>query len=289
MWLVAVFVLLAIVREGRATQCDFPQSLCFDSEVSLESLSELETAIDALITPPSSFVKPSELETLVNSIKSAVQQPLNYETCRDVPAGSPSGLYLLRGEFREPQYAYCDMQYSGGGWLVFQNRFNGQTNFQLTWTLYQNGFGNMQDGEFWWGLDKLYRQTNIAPHELAVVLEDFDGVKVEARYSDFQIGDASENYRMNILGTYSGTAGDSMFRCRNMMFSTSDRDNDIWPAACAVTYTGAWWYSDCHDSNLNGQYLRGTFTNRGTGMTWKTFREQFYSVKTTRMLIRKKV
>uniref|UniRef100_A0AAG5DE76 Fibrinogen C-terminal domain-containing protein n=1 Tax=Anopheles atroparvus TaxID=41427 RepID=A0AAG5DE76_ANOAO len=269
MWFVATLVLLVVaVREGLSTHCDFPQSLCFDSEPVLENLSNLENAIDELTTTPASFTTTAELESLVDSVTAAVQRPLSYETCRDVPAGSPSGLYLLRGEFREPQYAYCDMQYSGGGWLVFQYRFNGQTNFQLTWSLYQNGFGNLQSGEFWWGLDKLYRQTNIAPHELAIVMEDFDGAKAEAS---------------NLNGS------DSLRRSQNMMFSTSDRDNDIWPGACAVTYTGAWWYSDCHDGNLNGQYLNGSTPIRAVGMTWKAFREQNYSLKTSRMMIRKKI
>ena len=39
------------------------------------------------------------------------------------------------------------------------------------------------------------------------------------------------------------------------MFSTKDRDNDE-PTErnCAVYYSGAWCFKDCHNSNRNGQY-----------------------------------
>ena len=41
-----------------------------------------------------------------------------------------------------------------------------------------------------------------------------------------------------------------------MQFSTKDKDNDQAGRHCAATYQGAWWYKDCHHSNLNGLYLK---------------------------------
>ena len=62
------------------------------------------------------------------------------------------------------------------------------------------------------------------------------------------------------------------------MFSTKDRDNDIWSAGhCALKYKGAWWYKNCHNSNLNGQYLRGKHNKFGRGVEWEYWRGEYYS------------
>ena len=44
---------------------------------------------------------------------------------------------------------------------------------------------------------------------------------------------------------------------RGTKFSTLDRDNDTWRNNCAERFKGAWWYTACLNSNLNGLYLRG--------------------------------
>lgn len=41
---------------------------------------------------------------------------------------------------------------------------------------------------------------------------------------------------------------------RAASFSTEDRDNDIAVTNCAMSYKGAWWYKNCHRTNLNGKY-----------------------------------
>lgn len=48
--------------------------------------------------------------------------------------------------------------------------------------------------------------------------------------------------------------GDSLSYHQGRPFSTADRDNDIAVTNCALSYKGAWWYKNCHRTNLNGKY-----------------------------------
>ena len=44
-----------------------------------------------------------------------------------------------------------------------------------------------------------------------------------------------------------------------MIFSTRDRDNDMWnTGSCSNELTGGWWFNDCRNSNLNGQFMGNT-------------------------------
>ena len=82
---------------------------------------------------------------------------------------------------------------------------------------------------------------------------------------------------------------DSLVALHNgMMFTTKDEDNDKSSryGNCAVTYKGAWWYKDCHESNLNGHYLRGSYTaSYANGVNWFSCRGYRYSLKKTEMKI----
>ncbi|CAG2198123.1 Angiopoietin-related protein 1,Veficolin-1,Ficolin-1-A,Angiopoietin-1,Fibrinogen C domain-containing protein 1,Ryncolin-1,Tenascin-N,Angiopoietin-related protein 7,Angiopoietin-related protein 6,Ficolin-3,Fibrinogen C domain-containing protein 1-B,Fibroleukin,Fibrinogen-like protein 1,Ficolin-1,Ficolin-1-B,Fibrinogen beta chain,Angiopoietin-4,Tenascin-R,Ryncolin-2,Techylectin-5B,Fibrinogen C domain-containing protein 1-A,Protein scabrous,Microfibril-associated glycoprotein 4,Fibrinogen-like protein A,Rynco len=146
--------------------------------------------------------------------------------------------------------AFCDMKTDGGRWTVFQRRQDGKVDFYRGWEEYAKGFGNLRT-EFWLGNDKLYKLTSNGHYELRVDLEDFNGDKAFAKYSTFYIGDKSTNYRLTVKG-YSGTAGDSLKYHNNQAFSTKDEDNDSDSSDCADRYKGAWWYRECHYSNLNG-------------------------------------
>ena len=147
------------------------------------------------------------------------------------------------------------METDGDGWTVFQRRQDGSVNFYRNWTDYKTGFGDLK-GEFWLGLDKINRLTTAngsgQRNSLLIDLEDFEGNKRYAKYTTFRVLDSSNNYRLDV-GGYSGDATDSLQRHNNMMFSTKDRDNDIYAQGqCAVLYKGGWWYDRCHEANLNG-------------------------------------
>ena len=172
---------------------------------------------------------------------------------------------------------YCDMRTDGGGWTVFQRRQDGSVDFYRGWNDYKSGFGQLT-AEFWLGNDKIHRLTAARPSTLRVELEDWNGVRVYAKYGKFNIGDEQAKYRLEV-GSYSGTAGDSLAYHNKMPFTTKDRENHN----CAVHYIGAWWYKNCHHSNLNGKYLGNKRDYRG--VAWNHFRDG-QSLKFSEMKLR---
>ncbi|CAG2197627.1 unnamed protein product [Mytilus edulis] len=104
---------------------------------------------------------------------------------------------------------------------------------------------------------------------------------------DYGCGSSLANGYRLLVSKYDGTAGDSLSRQNGHQFTTFDRDNDGDKSNCAVLYKGAWWYDNCHKSNLNGVYYHGHHDEYATGIDWYTFHGYHYSMKTTMMMIRK--
>ena len=84
----------------------------------------------------------------------------------------------------------------------------------------------------------------------------------------------------------SGNSSDSLAYHRGMPFTTIDQDNDNEEYKCANTFKGAWWYKECHKSNLNGLYLRGQHSSFADGVNWFHWKGYHYSLKRTEMKIR---
>ena len=102
------------------------------------------------------------------------------------------------GEFE----VFCDQTTAGGGWTVFQKRYNGAVDFFRGWNDYKQGFGNL-NSEFWLGLNKIHRLTARSSNKLRVDLEDFHGKTVFAEYNSFSVASERAKYLLG-LGVYSG-------------------------------------------------------------------------------------
>uniref|UniRef100_A0A182VT80 Fibrinogen C-terminal domain-containing protein n=1 Tax=Anopheles minimus TaxID=112268 RepID=A0A182VT80_9DIPT len=170
----------------------------------------------------------------------------------------------------------------GSNWTVFQNRFDGSVDFNRNWTAYKNGFGDIRR-EHWLGLEKLKRILDTERHELLIIMEDFEGVTAYAKYDNFRIGNETEKYVLQSLGTHTGIVGDAMSSHLNYKFATFDQDT---AGKCATTYMSGGWFFTCYHSNLNGIYLKGGKQSSNKGIHWYHFRGYHYSLKKTKMMVR---
>ncbi|XP_069824898.1 ficolin-2-like isoform X1 [Dendropsophus ebraccatus] len=196
-----------------------------------------------------------------------------------------SGWYKIYPDGENPLTVLCDMDTDGGGWTVFQRRYDGSVNFFREWNDYKQGFGN-QLSEFWLGNDNIHRLTSSGTQTLRVDLTDFEHNHSFATYASFALSGEGDNYKLHVGAFTEGTAGDGLAYHNDRPFTTKDRDNDVYSENCAVNFKGAWWYGSCHNANLNGQYLRGAQTSYADGVNWKFGKGQYYSYKITEMKFR---
>uniref|UniRef100_A0A667IIK9 Fibrinogen C domain containing 1 n=1 Tax=Lynx canadensis TaxID=61383 RepID=A0A667IIK9_LYNCA len=208
---------------------------------------------------------------------------------RGCASGSPPRdcLDVLPTHYPAGFQVYCDMRTDGGGWTVSLPRCDGSVNFFRGWEANRDGFGKLT-GEHW--LRRIHALTTQAAYELHVDLEDFENGTAYARYGSFGVGlfsvDPEEDGYPLTVADYSGTAGDSLLKHSGMRFTTKDRDSDHSENNCAAFYRGAWWYRNCHTSNLNGQYLRGAHASYADGIEWSSWTGWQYSLKFSEMKIR---
>ncbi|XP_068735147.1 uncharacterized protein [Montipora capricornis] len=113
-----------------------------------------------------------------------------------------SGVYTIDPDGSGAFDVFCDQTTAGGGWTVFQKRLDGSVDFYRGWSDYKQGFGNL-NGEFWLGLDKIYRLTKLVKNTLRVDLQDTKGKTAYAAYDMFAVTNERAKYQLN-LGTYSG-------------------------------------------------------------------------------------
>ncbi|XP_069172353.1 ficolin-2-like [Procambarus clarkii] len=242
----------------------------------------------------SMFVVVAAEDTIVNSY---LTEPLwlgvgfQNRNCRELQdhGHKTSGVYTIYPYDccpKRPVRVYCDMDSNGGGWTVIQRREDilPRKEFYRTWMEYALGFGNLS-GEFWLGLDHIHALTEQTLNQIYFDLADFDNAIRWAQYQFFYVHDRSASYKVGVNG-YTGDAGDGFSFVNGQRFTTKDKDLDTFGGNCAVSHLGAWWYTSCHSSNLNGKYHKGNHTSYADGVNWYPFRGHHYSLKRTEMKIR---
>ncbi|XP_030275742.1 angiopoietin-1-like isoform X1 [Sparus aurata] len=233
------------------------------------------------------------VHTLINMVATTTGSPPRTQVWRDCADAyksgySVSGLYhIYIGNRSEPVQVYCDMETAGGGWTVFQRRFNGSVDFQRSWREYKMGFGDVL-GEHWLGNEALFLLTSQGQYSLRVELKDWEGNPAHSQYDRFTLTNERQQYRLYLRG-YSGTAGtQSSLASHGTSFSTRDQDNDNCDhCKCALMLTGGWWFDACGFSNLNGIYYTvGHNIRKLNGIKWHHFRGPSYSLRSTSMMVR---
>ena len=112
------------------------------------------------------------------------------------------GVYTIKPDNLPAFDVFCDQTTAGGGWTVFQKRLDGSVDFYRNWWNYKVGFGDL-NGEFWLGLNKIYRLTSNKNNMLRVDLKDFEGNTAYAKYNKFGVMSENNKYKL-MLGSYSG-------------------------------------------------------------------------------------
>ncbi|XP_076211009.1 fibrinogen-like protein 1-like protein [Aptenodytes patagonicus] len=230
----------------------------------IENLERLKTNLDEIINLHSDEPHPDEGRK--NMQRSRAGDPRNHrwpKDCGEIPAGSPSGVYVIQPTGLHPIVVYCEMNVTDGGWTVIQrNRQSTEITWDESWSTYKYGFGNVHT-EYWLGTEYIHQISKQTVYQVRFVIWDATNNINFADYNLFSLEDESHGYRLR-LGTYSGLAGDAMATNSastvhdNMKFSAKDRDQDTYSGNCASSYGGGWWYSACYSVRLN---VKG-------GITW---------------------
>ena len=129
-----------------------------------------------------------------------------------------------------------------------QQHFVGTNFFNKTWVEFKSEFGDV-DGNYWIGNERLHQLTKDGRYKLRIdMLAKKNNHWYWSEYSTFRVYDESSGYTLNVVG-YTGSAGDGLGYVNGRMFSTKDKDQDMWANNCAAEFNngngGGFWYNAC--------------------------------------------
>ena len=136
--------------------------------------------------------------------------------------------------------------------MLVQQNVDGSDFFNRSWAEFKVGFGDPSDN-YWLGNQLLSRLTRNNGYKLKFDLQSRSTSNwYYAEYSTFRVLTEAHNYKLQV-GGYSGNAGNDAFGGHNgEMFTTYDRDNDLWSSNCAALIVGGFWYWSCGGCRVNG-------------------------------------
>ncbi|XP_066912479.1 microfibril-associated glycoprotein 4-like [Clytia hemisphaerica] len=161
-----------------------------------------------------------------------------------------------------------------GSWTLLQKRTKagGTVDFQRTWQEYKQGFGKMEENEFWLGNQIIHEMTNRGiGYKIYIWAKNFNGAKGHASYTNFRVGPESDSYRLECATA--PTFGQNALYNGNR-FTTFDRDNDQFQSGNCAAYqdlSGGFWYSSCGGFYPNGQYIPYKDPSKINGIVWNAW------------------
>ena len=202
-----------------------------------------------------------------------------------------SGVYQVNWMSRMIKDVRCNMQIDGGGWMTFQQRFDGNIKFHdKTWEEYKNGFGTPK-GEFWLGNDFLNEITSSGDYFFLAKAETFDGDTEVSKYGQFRIEDEENLYRLHfnetlLDGIHTLYDVNKRSNSNGMAFSTLDKDTEL--LCVFVNKRGAFWHNNdnnCSKFRPNGiYYTEQACLGNSKGFKWLNWKRQ--CLKSVQMLIK---
>ncbi|KAK6166310.1 hypothetical protein SNE40_023037 [Patella caerulea] len=194
--------------------------------------------------------------------------------CSEGKQWSYQGVYSILPTYSEkPFNVFCRLK----GTTVIQRRQVGNVNFNRNWTDYKNGFGDMTNGDFWLGLQKVYELLNNAldtgRYNLINTAILDNATTIRSSILGFSIEDESLNYQLRLTSVEineNNTLGDCYTPLKNQPFSTPD--NDQTSSSCASMFHSGWWFNNtiCSDCNPNGFFTPGTVSLNNSQWFWNT-------------------
>ena len=155
---------------------------------------------------------------------------------------APSAVYQIMincscgSPFTAAVDVYCDMDTSGGGWMVVQrNKKVGVKTFNKNWKDFEEGFGDLTGDKLWYGLKALNCLTETGQWELRIDFQFENKTWFHLHYKQFKVGSSSDEYPLTI-GGFTGITTDPFVThpLNGMKFSTVDNDNDKGNSNCAA-------------------------------------------------------
>ncbi|KAI0222815.1 Fibrinogen-like protein 1 [Lamellibrachia satsuma] len=164
---------------------------------------------------------------------------------------------------------------------------NRRSDFNRTWTEYEEGFGNglhNERSEFWLGLRTLHRLTaGPVTWQLRVDIVPSSSAGGYRIYEMLRIAGPEDKYRLTVANISKGTIvnalapTDNDFNANGSQFSTWDSDNDAHSSSCISkdNKRGGWWYNSCSVSDPTSVYLeQGVSAESDLNVIkWLTYRD----------------